>query len=692
MGEYKQQNRKFQLFTPLGEDVLLLQGFTGQEAISRMFHFDLRLHSENRAIAFDSIVGKQATIKIILADNKTEQYINGLINTFSQAGSSSSFAYYHVRLVPWIWMLTQTSNCRIFQNMTVPDIIQQILDEHIKRISHNEYADFKLRLHRKFEPREYCVQYRETDFNFVSRLMEEEGIFYFFEHEAKKHTLVLADHYNEFKVCKNQATIRYELSGSERRAEEVINEWSIRQEIRPGQYELNDFDFKQPALDLTANVIGKDERKFEIYDYPGKYYKKNEGEERVSIRMEEEDVSRIVAIGSSTSRAFVSGSRFKLVEHYRKDLNSDYVLTSIHHIADQGSNYRSSEANAIESFDYRNHFQAIPYPSAYRPTRVTATPIIYGSQTAIVVGPKGEEIHVDNYGRVKVQFHWDREGKYDENSSCWVRVSQNWAGKRWGAMFLPRIGQEVIVDFLEGDPDRPIITGRVYNGSSMPPYELPGEKTKSTTKSYSSKGGEGFNEMRFEDKKGLEQIFIHAQRNKDIRIKKDLFETIGSNSHLIVGGDQLESIGNDKHLTIKNNHNEKEGGSFSRSAGGDICQKAGENIFLQAGNEIDIKSGTYIALKSGSISLVGDGGFITIDSSGIYINGTMVYINSGGMAIPAMDAQPTTPKKPKEADTGVTGEMAELPPAKRARKVSSYSPGALAMKKAAIDGVPFVEM
>ncbi len=691
MGEYKQENRKFQLFTPLGEDVLLLQGFTGQEAISRMFHFDLRMHSENRAIAFDSIVGKQATIKMILSDNKTEHYINGLINSFSQGGSSSTFAYYHATLVPWIWMLTRTSNCRIFQNMTVPDIIQKILEEHLKMISNNEYADFKIRLHRSFQPREYCVQYRETDFNFVSRLMEEEGIFYFFEHEAKKHTLILADHYNEFKPCKDQSSIRYELSSGERRADEVVTEWSISQEIRPGRYEINDFDFKQPNLDLTASVVGKDERKFEIYDYPGKYYKKNEGEERVGIRMEEEELNRIIAIGSSTSRAFNTGFRFKLQDHYRKDLNSDYVLTSIQHIADQGSNYRSSEGNALESFDYRNHFQVIPYPSAFRPLRVTSTPIVYGSQTAIVVGPKGEEIYVDNYGRVKVQFHWDREGKYNEDSSCWVRVSQNWAGKRWGAVFLPRIGQEVIVDFLEGDPDKPIITGRVYNGNSMPPYELPAEKTKSTVKSYSSKGGEGFNEIRFEDKKDKEQVFIHAQRNKDLRVKKDRFETIGGSTHLTVGGDQIESIGNDKHLTIKCDHNEKEGGSFSRSAGGDITQKAGSCIFLQAGVEMDVKAGSLIAIEANMISLSAGGSFITLDSGGIFISGPMVFINTGGAAMPAVDAQPTTPDLPTQADTGVAGEMAETPQPKRARQVGSYSPGALAMKKAATEGVPFVE-
>lgn len=691
MAEYKQEYRKIQLFTPLSEDKLLLQGFTGQEGVSRMFHFDLRMHSEDRAISFDDIVGKQATIKMILADNKSERYFNGLINSFSQGGSSSTFTYYHATLVPWIWMLTRTTNCRIFQNMTVPDILQQIFDEHLQRIMRNEFADFKLRLHRHFDAREYCVQYRETDLNFVSRLMEEEGIFYFFEHEAKKHTLILADHYNEFKPCKNQPSIKYELSGGERRPEEAVIEWSIGQEIRPGKYEINDFDFKQPALDLTSSITGKDERGFEIYDYPGRYVKKSEGESRVSTRMEEEDVARIIAIGSSTSRAFASGYRFKLTDHYRRDLNKEYVLTAINHVAEIGSNYRSSEGNTIEGYDYRNHFQCIPYSTPFRPPRLTPIPVIHGSQTAIVVGPSGEEIYVDDYGRVKVQFHWDREGKYDENSSCWVRVSQNWAGKRWGAIFIPRIGQEVIVDFLEGDPDRPIITGRVYNGNSMPPYSLPMEKTKSTIKSYSSKGGDGFNEIRFEDAKGDEQIFIHAQRNKDIRVRADLMETIGGSSNHAIGGDLSVHVGNDKHLTVEGHHAEiVKGGHFSRKTAGDIRQDADGCICLSAGDDIGIKSRASIGVKGSDISLIGSSSFITLGSSGIYINGPMVYINSGGSPTPPHLEPLLSPKLPKAADTGISGEAEELPPPKRARQVSTYSPGSLAMKQAAKDGVPFV--
>ncbi|MEW6730071.1 MAG: type VI secretion system tip protein VgrG [Acidobacteriota bacterium] len=693
IAKYTQDNRKIAIYTPLPKDKLLLQGFTGQEGISRLFHFDLRLHSEDRSIDFNSIIGKQATIKIVLGDNKTERYLNGLICSFSQGGASHIFTYYQAALVPWVWMLTRTTNCRIFQNMTAPDIIQKILEEHIKRIIKSDFARFRLSLHGRYKEREYCVQYRETDFNFISRLMEEEGIFYFFEHEEKNHTMVLADHYNDFQICKHQPKIRYELAGGERRSDEVITEWSIGQEVRSGRYAMNDFNFKQPLLDLTTNITGKDERKFEIYDYPGEYFNKDEGERLIGIRMEEEDIEQVLISGSSTSRGFISGSRFKLERHYRNDLNQEYVLTAIHHSADQGTNYCSSEADAIGNFDYRNHFQCIPYPRQFRPARTTPVPVVHGTQTAMVVGPADEEIHVDEFGRVRVQFHWDREGQYNEQSSCWIRVAQNWAGKRWGSMFIPRIGQEVIVDFLEGDPDRPIIIGRVYNGNSMPPYELPTEKTKSTIKSLSSKGGNGFNEIRFEDLKGSEQIFIHAEKNEDVRIKNDRYELVANNSHLIVGNEQFEKVDRDKHLKVKYNQNEEVGGTVSLTAGGDLQRKVGMKYALDADQEIHLKAGINVVIEAGiSITLKAGGNFINIGPGGIFINGLMVYINSGGAAGSGSGAHPAGPKLPKEADTGQPGEKSELPPPKRTREVSSYSPGAMILKRAAQDGLPFCEV
>jgi type VI secretion system Vgr family protein len=335
MGEYTQANRMIRVETVLGKDALLLQGFRGQEGVSRLFHFDLYMHSENRAIAMDSIVGKKATVVVVLPDQK-ERYINGVISSFAQAGSTplemgtnpKIFAHYSATLVPWMWMLTRTSDCRIFQDMTVPDIIARIFQEH--------KLDFKNRLHGTFKPREYCVQYRETDFNFVSRLMEEEGIFYFFEHAPDQHTLVMADDPSEFKPTPLQTDVSYKSLIGEQRHEDVVSEWTIGQEVRPGRYAINDFNFKQPLLDLTSGVGGKDERKLEIYDYPGEYVSRDEGERLVGIRMHEQESPQIVAHGASTCRGFMAGYKFKLKDHYRKDFNKEYVITSSYISSDQG--------------------------------------------------------------------------------------------------------------------------------------------------------------------------------------------------------------------------------------------------------------------------------------------------------------------------------------------------------------------
>jgi type VI secretion system secreted protein VgrG len=676
----------------LGADELLLQGYDGQEGVSRIFHFDLRMHSENRSIKFDDIVGKNATIRVVLPDGK-ERFINGIINSFTQGGTTpleggttpKIFAHYHATLVPWLWLLTRTSDCRIFQNLSVPEIIEKIFKEY-------GLSDFKNRLQGSFEPREYCVQYRETDFNFVSRLMEEEGIFYFFEHEKDKHTLVLANSPNEFKPNPLQAAVSYKSLIGEQAADDVITEWSQSQEVRPGQYTLNDFNFEKPQLDLSAGISGKDERKLEIYDYPGEYRTKDQGERLAGIRMQEEETPRIVITGASTSRGLVPGFRFDLRDHYRRDFNKSYVITSVYHSSDQGNNYRSGTGEAAQNLTYSNHFQCVAHPTPFRPPRLTPEPRVLGSQTAIVVGPAGEEIYVDKFGRVKVQFHWDREGKYNEKSSCWVRVSQNWAGKRWGAIFIPRIGQEVIVDFLEGDPDQPIITGRVYNGDSMPPYALPDEKTKSTVKSYSSKGGGGFNEIRFEDKKGSEQIFLHAEKQQDNRVKKDSLEWVGNERHLIVKKDQIEQVEGDKHLTVKGDQNEKVDGTVSLKAGQDLQQKVGMKAALDAGMEIHLKAGMNLVIEAGTtLTLKVGGNFINLNPGGVFIQGTMVMINSGGAAGTGSGAAPDPPQAPKEADKADPGEAVQMPPPKTPGKPTTYSPMALVLKEAAKNGTPFCD-
>ena len=642
---YTQENRLMAIATPLGEDAVLLSALSGDEGISRLFRFDLELLSVSDSIDFNAIVGQNVTVRLTLASGK-DRYFNGFISRFSQGGRDRDLISYHAEMVPWLWFLTRKSDCRIFQKMKVPDIVKQIFDEM-------NFKDYKLQLYGDFVEREYCVQYRETDFNFISRLLEEEGIFYFFEHQDGIHTLILANDPIEHKPCPDQPQGRYEgASGGAAQEDDIILEWRAQQEMRPGVYAQADYNFEQPSQVLQASVAGKGS--YEIYDYhPGEYRRVPEGDGLVRTRLQELESPTLVARGSSDCRAFTSGYRFDLTEHYRSDMNQAWVLSALRHTASQPGDFRSGTGSSQADFHYRNHFECIPHSTPFRPARVTPHPVVQGSQTAMVVGPAGEEIFVDQYSRVKVQFHWDRKGKKDENSSCWIRVAQNWAGKKWGAIFTPRVGQEVVVDFLEGDPDQPIITGRVYNAEQVTPYKLPDEKTKSTIKSNSSKGGGGYNELRFEDGKGKEQIFIHAERNQDIRIKNDLYETVGAASHRKVGEDHLEEIGGDLHLAVKGNQNEKVDGTVSLNAGVGYQAKVGTNYALDAGTEVHVKAGMNLVIESGTmLTLKVGGNFININPAGVFVSGTMVMINSGGSAGSGSGASPQDPKAPTEADNG----------------------------------------
>jgi type VI secretion system secreted protein VgrG len=584
---YTQENRLIAIDTPLGKDVLLLAGFRGTEGLSRLFSFELNILSENHNISFEDIIGKNVTISVVLAD-EDKRYFNGLISRFSQgrgggeAGGDPRFSHYRAAMVPWPWLLTRTADSRIFQKLSVPDIVEKIFKE-------KGFSDFKVKLHDSYEKRDYCVQYRETDFNFVSRLLEEEGIHYFFEHEDGKHTLVLADAPQENNPCPKQKTARYQISVGGWLEEDVITGLEKMQEIRPGKYSLSDFNFEIPNTGLEVNVpskqkLGPGER--EVYDYPGLYTKKTEGDRLAKIRMEEEEAQITKIAGSSNCRAFTSGYRFTLSDFYRSDMNNkDYVLTSLEHEANQ-------DWEKEAELSYVNHFTCISFDVPYRPPRLTPKPVVEGTQTAIVAGPSGEEIYTDEHGRVKVQFHWDREGKKNENSSCWIRVSQLWAGAGWGAMYIPRIGQEVIVDFIEGDPDRPIITGRVYHGTNKPPYGLPDEKTKSTIKSDSSLGGGGSNEIRFEDKKGSEEIYLHSQKDWTIAIGNDKNQSVGHDETLSVGNnrtkkvgvDQKETIGSNKTIQVGANHDETIGANKTLKVGANHTESIGSNMTITVGS------------------------------------------------------------------------------------------------------------
>ncbi|HEY6945456.1 MAG TPA: type VI secretion system tip protein TssI/VgrG [Candidatus Acidoferrum sp.] len=704
---HTQEKRLLRLETPLGDDVLLLQTLSGHEGISQPFHLTLDLLSENHSIVHKDIVGKQVTISVHHAGDD-QRHWNGFVSRFACTGGDNRFSYYHAEIVPWLWFLTRTADCQIFQQKTIPEIIKKVFQDH-------GFQDFQDRTQATYPQREYVVQYRETAFNFVSRLMEEAGIFYFFEHDQSTHKLVFADKPQVHKNCPVQYKTRFNYTpGGTFLKEDLVESWGAEQELRPGKYALTDYNFQTPNTSLMANVqtvaeIGGN-TKYEIYDYPGIHTKKSEGDDVTKIRMEEEEAVHHLVTGSSNCRSFASGYKFHLDEHPRKDQNGDYLLTEVTHSASVGESYSGSGNGGGET--YTNHFTCIPAAVPFRPQRLTPKPVVQGLQTAVVVGPAGEEIYPDKYGRVKVQFFWDRLGKKNENSSCWVRVSQPWAGKNWGAMNIPRIGQEVIVDFLEGDPDRPIITGRVYNDEQMPPYALPDNMTRTTFMSRSTKGAgsANYNELRFEDKKGSEQIFLNAEKDMDHRVENQSREYIGNDRSLIVkanqrelveadkhahvkgthfekidgdmslqiGAKQMEKVGADKSTEVDGDHKEKIVGNVSLQVGQDQKEQVGGSVSLQvgqsrnekvgmthameAGQTIHLKGGMTVIIEAGmQLSLKAAGGFVDIGPAGVTIQGTMVLINSGGAAgsgpgaSPQSPASPDAPNDPKDPDTADDG-------------------------------------
>jgi type VI secretion system secreted protein VgrG len=634
--------------TPLGKDKLLLVGFTGQESISRLFNFQLDMIALNEEeIAFDKLLGQKMTVRMNLPSGE-KRYFNGICNRVSQGEQDGDFTTYRMEIVPELWKLTKKAQSRIFQQKSVPDILREVL----KGLS----VDYQIR--GNFHPRDFCVQYRETDFNFASRLMEEEGIYYFFTHDSGSHQMVVANTPGSHPTMPDDHTIIYEEMVGGRRADR-IHDWEKIQEWRSGKYTLWDHCFELPHRDLKAQAsivdsitVGRVSHKFkvngndsfEIYDYPGEYAQRFDGvqpgggdragdlqkifednKRTVDLRIEEEATTGVLLQGASGCRQFVSGHKFTLEDHFNAD--GEYVLTGVAHSARQSANYRSGDAE----FHYSNSFTCIPSGLPFRPPRLTPKPVVQGTQTAVVVGPASEEIFTDKYGRVKVQFHWDRDGKHNEESSCWVRVATVWAGKQWGVVHIPRIDQEVIVDFLEGDPDQPIIIGSVYNAREMPPYGLPDNKTQSGIKSRSSKNGsaDNFNELRFEDKKGEEQIYLHAEKDMSTTVENDDTQTVQNNRIITVDGKHTETIKKDTSITVTEGNVEftVSKGTLTRFVEKDVSDthNANHNEKVTATYKLEAQKVEVTGLQE--IKLNVGANFVKIDPSGVTIFGSLVKIN-----------------------------------------------------------------
>ncbi len=643
-GDWSQQDKLIQLETPLGPDVLYVTELTGQEQMSQLFQFELRLVSQKTSIDPTAIIGKPVKLKLTLHDGKKRE-INGRVSRFVKLPGGGDYFSYRAEVVPTLWFLSHTTDCRIFQEMKIPEVLEQVLGDF--GVTDYDTSGIK----GSQEKWDYCVQYRETALNFFMRLCEQEGIFFWFKHEGGKDILMLADHKSSYQPCPLGHKFKGLASSGQNREEDTVTSWERSYQFRPGKWAQRDYNFEDPSNPLLVketSILELERNKtFEIFDYPGEYTAEGPGRDLTKFRMEEEEAQYEIIRGQSDCRSMLPGFKVDLEFPEAESENGEYLLTSVAHAVSQPAPGSGQSASP----DYHNSFTCIPAAVQLRPLRLTKKPIVQGPQTAVVVGPQGEEIYTDKYGRVKIQFFWDRYGKHDESSSCWVRVSQMWAGKNWGAIANPRIGQEVIVEHLEGDPDRPIITGRVYNAEQMPPYTLPGDQTQTGIKSRSSKEGsaKNFNEFRFEDKKGSEQIYLHAEKNLDTKVENcetrnvDVNRTtnIGKDETTTVKGERKETIHKDETLVIKEgtrtetiemgddkleikmgNREEKISmgdDSLEVSLGG-ITHKSPLGTYTIDAMKVDVTATAMIELKCGGSKITMNPGMIVIQAPLVKIN------------------------------------------------------------------------
>jgi type VI secretion system secreted protein VgrG len=617
-----------EISTPLGEDVLLFHRMRAREEMGRVSEFQLDLLSLKSELDLDGILGKSVTVTLAI-EGGGARHFNGYVTRFSQGGTFGPYTRYAAVVRPWLWFLSRTADCRIFQDLTAVDIIKKVFADH-------PTASVKVETTSSYRKWTYCVQYRETDLNFVSRLMEQEGIYYYVTHKHGRHTVVLGDSYSAHEPLEESTVPFIPPERLARPDIEHIGRWELTREVQPGVFVHDDYDFERPSVELRARrelARSYSPSNYEMYDYPGEYLVKADGDQYASVRIEEHGAQFELVRGATNRRDFTVGSLFTLEDCPRDDQNREHLIVAATYELEYGDYEALPERRETS---YRCSFTAMPSKQPFRPQRLTAKPFVQGPQTAVVVGPAGDEIYTDKYGRVKVLFHWDREGEKtkNENCSCWIRVSHPWAGKAWGAIAIPRIGQEVIVDFLEGDPDQPIITGRVYNAEQMPPYALPEHATKTGIVSRSSKEGTpaDANVIVLEDKKGSEQVHIHAQKNQDIEVendethwvghdrtktidndetthvKHDRTETVDNNETITIHGNRTETVDKDETITISGNRTEDVTKDESISIGGNRTESVtgNENVSIDKNQTITVTGNRSLSVeKDESISITG---------------------------------------------------------------------------------------
>lgn len=651
---------------------LLLKRAIVREGLSTLTQTTVEFQSKNKAEKLDQIVGHTMNLHVTTEDG-TDQKFSGLCISVENLGMRDGYGHYVAEVRPWFWLMTRTQDCRVFQHETAVDIIKKLFNEY-------GFSDFRDRLSGSYEAREYCLQYRESDFDFLCRLMEEEGIYYYFDSSSDKNAaekLLLCDGISGHSPINGTSTVEFHArDDADRRRKDHIAEWGKEEILTRGKVTLNDFDFISPTADLEVNnQIEKGshtQKDYEVYDYPG-HYRKNAGlgGTQARVRMEAEAIRHKRWRGASSVRTLGTGYTFKLKNHPEREANAEYLVVDTVHYLQVAGDFAERESRRRQGRDsnemrhdlkainmdfpeemkgdaYASTFGAIPKQDQYRAPLNTPWPEIAGLHTAIVTGPGGEEIWTDEHGRIKVQFHWDREGSSDEKSSCFVRVVTPWSGKGWGMVAVPRIGQEVVIQFEEGDPDRPICTGMLYNKDTMPPYTYPDDQTQMGFKTNSSKGGGGYNEWMFEDKKDAEMMRVQAQKDHQMLVKnksvvtigvdeidagahdedgclsqvvqQHVTETIQDGDHFftIETGSQEIEIKTDKTQTIEGKHTKTITGDDSTTV------KMGDMTVDVSTGKIEMTAAIEILLTVGSSS-------IKIDNTGVTIKGLMINIEGTAM-------------------------------------------------------------
>ena len=629
-----------------GEYGFAVYALRGQETVSKPYEFTLELVHRDSSLEVTPFIGAPALLTIVDRSG-TPRLVHGLARKMSRLRRGNTFTHYECIIVPRIWFLDQNRNHRIFQNASVPDIITRILEEQ-------GFAPetFAFKCFAKYQPREYCVQYGESDLHFISRLCEEEGIYYYFEHSENGHCLCFSDMPGGPGIP-GDSSLLYRFGAGMKADTAVISALHYHVAARGNAVAFREWNFEKYWADLSVSADEPDmagapappAMLLEDYRYPHLYRLRDPGRRYADIQLQRERVfTRWIEGGADVAR-FLPGFTFTVNRHPRREVNDQWWVTSCFH---RGEQPQALEHEAPDrGLTYRSAYQAIPAATRFVPEEDHPRPRIPNRQTAIVTGPAGEEIHPDEYGRVKVRFFWDRRDREDETSSRWVRVSQGWAGSQYGGMAIPRIGQEVIVSFLEGDPDRPIITGRVYNAGAMPPYELPEHKTRTVFRSLSTPGEDGprgFNEFRVEDRKGEEEIFVQAQKDANLHIGNDWKEHILRDRHRTVAGSTLLHTKGETHEILHDQRKTELFANDNLTVHGDSHSEIEGSWFGESGTELHLESGVKIVLEAGAeLTLRAGGSSVTLNDAGISMNGPGINLNSGGAPGEGTPANPLVP-------------------------------------------------